>query len=240
MSTHIHDDLPLLLTGEADQATVDAVAAHLRECEDCQEELISALVAHASLSSAARFAPDLAFPAMAAAPRPSEPAAELPDLSAMFAQVRDEADTRAGVAAGPRRRRSRWLVAAAVVGLAAAGGGIVIAQQSDHGPSASTVALAAFGRGTTPATAKIVGGDEMRLDASSLPKLAQGKRYEVWLTDAAREHMQPLGWVAADGRSDLPVPADLMSRFSAIEVSVQNVNAPYLYSGVSVLRGSYR
>jgi hypothetical protein len=70
--------------------------------------------------------------------------------------------------------------------------------------------------------------------------LAQGKRYEVWLTDAAREHMQPLGWVAADGRSDLPVPADLMSRFSAIEVSVQNVNAPYLYSGVSVLRGSYR
>jgi hypothetical protein len=59
MSTHIFDELPLLLTGEADRATVALAADHLRECEDCQQELVSALIAHASLSSAARFAPEL-------------------------------------------------------------------------------------------------------------------------------------------------------------------------------------
>ena len=76
--------------------------------------------------------------------------------------------------------------------------------------------------------------------ATSLPSLPQGKRYEVWLTDAERKHLQPLGWVGTNGKTDLTVPPDLMNQFSAVEVSVQDVNAPYQFSGVSVLRGTYR
>jgi predicted anti-sigma-YlaC factor YlaD len=62
MSTHLHDELPLLLSGEADRATVATAAAHLRECVDCRDELISALTAHAALSSAARVPPTIAAP----------------------------------------------------------------------------------------------------------------------------------------------------------------------------------
>jgi len=234
MSAHIYDEMPPLLSGEADRATVETAAAHLRGCEDCLQELISALVAHASLSSAARFAPESTRPLLAAPPADEAPG-DLPDLSSMFTRVREEAS-----APARSRWRTGWLVAATVAGLAVGGGAVTLAEHVGSGPSARTVALAAFDRGRTSATAKIVGRDELRLDATSLPSLPQGKRYEVWLTDSARQHMQPLGWVGTNGRSDLTVPPDLMNQFSALEVSVQDLNAPYQYSGVSVLRGSYR
>ena len=80
----------------------------------------------------------------------------------------------------------------------------------------------------------------MKLDAASLPQLDSAHRYEVWLTNAARTRMQPLGWVAPDGTAQLTVPPSLMASYSAIEVSVQQVDAAsYSYSGTSVLRGSY-
>jgi hypothetical protein len=80
----------------------------------------------------------------------------------------------------------------------------------------------------------------MVLDAASLPKLDPEHRYEVWLTNKARSQMQPIGWIGTDGEATLTVPANLMSRYSAIEVSVQDVDAAtYTYSGKSVLRGSY-
>ena len=79
----------------------------------------------------------------------------------------------------------------------------------------------------------------MRIDAASLPKL-NGKRYEVWLTNAARTRMQPVGWLGANGTAALTVPPDLLKRFTDIEVSVQPVDAStYDYSGTSVLRGDY-
>jgi anti-sigma-K factor RskA len=158
----------------------------------------------------------------------------------MFAQIRHESDANSSSATRTRRWRASWVAAAAVIGIAAGGGAVFAAEHIGNGSSAQAVALAAYDQGTRPASAKIVGGDEMKLDATALPALPQGKRYEVWLTDAARQHMQPLGWVGTNGRSDLTVPGDLMNRFSAIEVSVQDVTAPYQYSGVSVLRGSYR
>jgi hypothetical protein len=243
MSTHIHDELPLLLSGEASRDTVYAAVTHLRECEDCRDELITALLAHAALSSAARITPSSAPARVPDQPPPKPPAEsvpDLPDLSSMFAQIRHEVDTDASSATTRARRwRASWVAAAAVAGIAVGGGAVVAAEHLGNGPSSQAVALAAYDQGTRPASAKIVGGDEMKLDATALPSPPQGKRYEVWLTDAARQHMQPLGWVGSNGRSTLTVPADLMNRFSAIEVSVQDVNAPYQYSGVSVLRGSY-
>ncbi len=56
---HIDEEMWAILRGEADRVTMIAAAAHLRRCEDCVQELISVLVAHAGLASAVRFAPDL-------------------------------------------------------------------------------------------------------------------------------------------------------------------------------------
>ena len=233
MSDHVFDELPSLLRGEADRATLDSAAAHLRQCEDCRDELVSSLVAHASLSSAARFAPD------AGAEVPESPAADrpLPDLSELFDRVHAEAATRPGRV----RSRRTWAVAAAVaIGVAAGGGAVVLAQHvTRSSPSARTIALAPYDRGATPAEATLVGRQEMKLNAASLPAPGAGKLYEVWLTNGARTSMHPLGWIGADGKGDFTVPANLMSSYTNVEVSVQAINAPYEYSGTSVLRGTY-
>jgi predicted anti-sigma-YlaC factor YlaD len=226
MTEHIHEDLPQLLRGEADRPMVLAAAAHLRECEDCRQELISATVAHASLSSAARFAPvTVTEPA---------PPAQLPDLSAVFAQAREEAE-----APAPRRRPS-WLypVAAAAVGLGVGVGATAIAVNSGSSPSARTVQLAAFGHGSESASARVIGGDQMRLDAAALPSAGTGKLYEVWLTNGARTQMYAVGSLGTDRKGSFTVPSDLMSEYTAIEVSVQPITTSS-YSGVSVLRGNY-
>jgi hypothetical protein len=237
MSTHVTDDLPRLLTGEAPREVVLDAAAHLRTCVDCQQELVSAVVAHASLTSAQRFAPEVVNnPAGPSRDAEGNAAAPLPDLSAIFAQVREEA-------ASPSRRsvsrRTRYLLGAAAAAVVVGGGATaIVATTGNDTTSGQTVQLSAFQSGTTDAKATL-SGSEMRIDASSLPRLS-GKGYEVWLTDSGRTSMKPIGWIGTDGKATLSVPADLMRKYSDIEVSVQDVNAPsYLYSNVSVLRGEY-
>jgi anti-sigma-K factor RskA len=246
MTAHIANDLPRLLTGEARRDEVLTAAEHLRSCVDCQQELVSAVVAHASLTSAARFAPEIVSGLtddlfVESEPNAPEPATsdELPDLSAVFAQVRKEAEQHSD-------RGSRWkyaLIGAAAT-VAIGGGATAIYVAATNGSSTPTtvtrtVALAAYDKGRTSAIATMQDGDQMRVDAASLPRLT-GKRYEVWLTNAARTQMQPVGWLGADGTAALTVPADLLSRFSDIEVSVQPLDAKtYDYSGTSVLRGGY-
>lgn len=252
MSDHISDELPRLLTGEADRDTVLAAAEHLRTCVDCQHELISAVVAHASLTSAQRFAseivsglpPGLFTDRSDDAPAASEPdravqerlGPALPDLSATFARVRAEA------ARSARPSHRRYLVAAAAAAVVIGGGAAVYVGMSDQGSHTNpsrTVRLAAFGVGTSPATATVTDTGTMKIDASALPHVA-GRRYEVWLTNRARTAMQPVGWLGPDGTASMTVPTDLMNRFSDIEVSVQPVAAnSYDYSGTSVLRGNY-
>ena len=36
MTAHVQDELPGLLTGDADPATIEAVSQHLHECEQCR------------------------------------------------------------------------------------------------------------------------------------------------------------------------------------------------------------
>ncbi len=247
MSTpHIADELPRLLTGEAGRPEVMAAAAHLRDCVDCQQELVSAVVAHASLRSAERFAPELlAWQAdkLLGEPVPTvspDEAEALPDLSAMFAQARAEAET-ADRRGRPRVGRPRLVVAAAVTGLLVGAGAVGLTTQiGGSGPSGSPVRLAAYDVGTHAASARL-STSTLTIDASSLPPLDAQHRYEVWLTNSARTQMQPVGWIGTNGKAELTVPSDLANSFDAIEVSVQKVNAPtYDYSGTSVLRGIYR
>jgi hypothetical protein len=247
MTDHISEELPRLLTGEAPRDVVQAAGAHLRTCADCQQELVSAVVAHASLTSAKRFAPEVITPrgvapaanANANATAAADPV-PLPDLSAVFAQVRDEAEHER-----PARRRSRrplYAVAAVAAGVVVGTAGTALVHNlADNPPAGRSVALAAFDTGTTTAKVTVEDNGQMRVDAASLPRLDARHRYEVWLTDRARRHMQPIGWIAPSGKATLTVPTNLMSNYSDIEVSVQRVDAPsYDYSGTSVLRGSYR
>lgn len=267
MTGHISEELPLLLTGEASRDAVMDAATHLRGCEDCQQELVSAVVAHASLTSAHRFAPEIVARSFelplhdSAVSDDSGEGDALPDLSSIFAQVREEA---AGPSAGDQapeqsdddrpaslhrarvRRfspRTGLAVAAAAAGIVIGAGSVAVVSNVGGSGSSGTsvsVALSAYDKGTAPAKATVTDSGRMTLDASALPSLDAAHRYEVWLTNDARTQMQPIGWIGNDGKAELTVPSTLMSRYSDIEVSVQRVDAPtYTYSGTSVLRGGY-
>ncbi len=239
---HVADELPRLLSGDASRAAVHAAAAHLRGCADCQQELVAAVTAHAALTSARRFAAEVvaeavAHPADDPADGPGEapPPEVLPELGPVLERARAEAARGAG-----RSRRRVLAIAAAVVVLAGAGTGIGLAVSgSGAGSAARQVALAPYAEGRQPASVRMVGGDRMEIDATALPRLTDGRRYEVWLTDARRTRMAAVGFIAPDNTADLTVPGTLLARFSDVEVSVQNVEQAG-YSGVSVLRGSYR
>jgi hypothetical protein len=248
MTAHISDELPRLLTGEAPHDVVLSAAEHLRRCPDCQEELVSALVSHASLTSAHRFAPEvLAYDATASFRSADDEQAALPDLSAIFEQARAEANSpktkarakaRSAVAPG---KRGRYLIAASVAAVLVGGGAATVAltENTSSSPASHNVALAAYDVGHVPASATIRSDGEMTIDATSLPHLT-GQRYEVWLTDARRTSMKPVGWIGSNGKATLTVPSDLMGTYSYIEVSRQKVSSPdYTYSDVSVLRGKY-
>jgi anti-sigma-K factor RskA/putative zinc finger protein len=232
--THIVEDLPLLLSGEASRAQTQAAAAHLRECDDCRQELVNAVVAHAALTSAQRFAPEL----LAAVRDDTGAGAALPALPAFDA-------VRAAIVAEPSRPDTarQWrrgvLVAAAAVIVAGGGTALGLGLSGGTHPATRTVALKAFGIGHGTGQVRM-SGEKMSVDAATLPKLDTEHRYEVWLTNGARTRMQPVGWIGSNGTATLTVPPDLASSFGAVEVSVQSVDAPsYDYSGTSVLRGSY-
>lgn len=261
MTAHIVNDLPRMLTGEATRDEVLTGAAHLRQCIDCQQELVSAVVAHASLTSAQRFAPEVVsgigddfftgpgddgdggddpdnphLEDETVSGQPERPTPPLPDLSAVFSQVRKEA----GAPQPTRHPRRGYLIAAAAAVVILGGGAALYAATSgsDSGTSTNTIELAAYDKGTTRASATL-SGDHLKIDAAALPEMS-GERYEVWLTNSGRTEMQPIGWLGPDGTASMTVPSDLLQRFSDIEVSVQSIQAKdYAYSGTSVLRGDY-
>jgi hypothetical protein len=270
VNEHVFDELPLLLTGEADRATVTAVTLHLRECDDCRDELIAALAGHAALMSAAKYAPDLialvdtgSSVATNDTDRPGPPASRVsPDLSAVFAEIRAEVDRGAGrddreQTSGPRHRpriddqptakpsgrpargRRLWLAAAAAVVVVGGGGGAYLAQSGGSSTPTRPLALSAYDQGTSAASAQLIGDNKMSLDASSLPQLSAGNYYEVWLTNAGRTAMAPVGVLDADRKATITVPASEMADYAAVEVSVQKTAGIGSYSGHSVLRGSY-
>lgn len=242
MNAHISDELPRLLTGDATRDVVLAASAHLRVCPDCQQELVSAVVAHASLTSAHRFAPEIVARGsdLLGGDEPDEadlPA--LPDMSHMFEKVRSEAATSTHRRrTAPRRHRLLAVAAAAAV---LAGGGITYAVTSDSGTTqvaGRQVTLNAFGVGRKPATVTIVGDSQLKVNAKALPQLDKQHRYEVWLTDRARTKMQSVGFIDNGNTADIRVPSNVMSHYKAIEVSLQNIDQD-TYSGTSVLRGTY-
>ena len=233
MSAHITDELPRLLTGEADRDAVLAAAEHLRGCADCQQELVSAVVAHASLMSARRFAPELMQHPKASEDRATPPPAHpLPDLSGLFAKVNEESERHRG------RRTSPRVLAAVAAAVVVVGGGVAagVIATSSNGPATRSIALVGADRAV--ATATLIGSDHMRIDATSLPKLAPGHQYEVWLTSPGGSGPLAVGWIAGDRHADIQVPAPLMGAYQEIAVSVQGLHQTQ-FSGDVVARGNY-
>jgi anti-sigma-K factor RskA len=233
VSQHISDDLPRLLTGDATRDETLAAAEHLRGCPDCQQELVSAVVAHASLTSAHRFAPRSA--AVDELRTESAPAA-LPDMSAMFAQIREEAATQAQ----PAGKRRRLLIAVAAAAVVATAAGVTIAETVGPSPShsvAQTLLLRPVPAHPDASAKVTIAGDRMHLDATSLPQLDADHQYEVWLVaDAAG--LRPLGYIGHDRTADLTVPASVMAQYTSVAISVQR-NNQVSFSGDVVVRGTY-
>ena len=239
MSSHISDELPRLLTGDANREVVMAAAEHLRTCPDCQQDLVSAVVAHAALTSAHRFAPEIVAndsddETLVVDDEPAP--VPLPDMSTVFAQAHQDAAT----PAAPARNRKRLVAVAAAAAVIVGGGGTVAALEFGSGSTdPQQVALKAFPDTNDGAHAKVLIDDgKLRVDASSLPKLDSKHVYELWVTDRERKNMSPVG-TFANTKAELTVEHKVLSQFNDFEVSVQKINEINDYSGKSVVRGQY-
>ncbi|WP_375490412.1 anti-sigma factor domain-containing protein [uncultured Jatrophihabitans sp.] len=238
MNNHVSDDLPRLLTGDADRDVVLAAAEHLRTCPDCQQDLVSAVVAHAALTSAHRFAPEIVAHDTEDLTSAADDEPPLPDLSSMFARVHDEARDDAAPAARHNRRR---LVAVAAAAAVIVGGGSTIAALELGGSAsdARSVALSAYPEGTSSARANVqIQDSKLKVDATALPKLDAQHVYELWVTDRDRKNMSPVG-TFGNGRAELTVARNVLAQYNDFEVSVQPSNEIKDYSGHSVVRGEY-
>lgn len=235
MTAHISEELPRLLTGEASRAEILEAAAHLRTCADCQQELVSAVVAHASLTSAQRFAPEIMSRDAAAADEEDGVGALpvlLPDLSSVFTKVREDA------ASAKQRANRRKLVAGLAAAAVVAGGtaAAVTLTSGSSGPPKRTVALKPVGPGRAGATATLIGTDHMRIDATALPALDARHHYEVWLTRGRT--MQAVGFIGPEQTADITVPTSVMLSYHDIAVSVQGIHQTQ-FSGHVVVAGDY-
>ncbi len=242
MSEHISDELPRLLTGDANRDEVIAAADHLRTCPDCQQDLVSAVVAHAALTSAHRFAPEIVSGETDDETTAVDDAVvtPLPDLSSVFAQARDDAARPARPASAARHRRR--LIAVAAAAAVVVGGGATIAgvELSSSNSSTRSVALEPFLQGRTQdahATVTIDDG-KLRVDATKLPKLNSTHVYELWVTDSDRRNMSPVGTFSG-GTAQLTADHKVLSQYNDFEVSVQKIDQISRYSGISMVRGQY-
>ena len=234
---HVFDDLPMLLTGDATRDVVMAAATHLRSCPDCQQELVSAVVAHASLTSAHRFAPEILASDQPLHPQHAGDAGPLPDMSGLFAQARQDAEVKAAEP-GRRHRRRRGAVAAAAA--VVVGGGVTYGVTQLGPDDSSTRSVSLEGDlGARDAKVQLIDGGRMRLDASSLPKLGTKQQYEVWLTSKDFDRKQSIGFIDDGTRTaEFAVPQKVMSQYNDIAVSVQGIHETQ-FSGKVVLHGRY-
>lgn len=237
---HVTDELPALLAGECSRAQTLAVAAHLRSCRPCQEELVSIAVAAGTLRAAARAeqAPPSALPP---SPVPGSldekrsPVAPVPDTPEWLRRI-----PRRGPAGWETRRRILALAAAVVViaGAVAAGLGL-----SASGPAVTNRAALhpltapAAARGAVTVTAAS-GARQVQVSTDGLPAPGRGHFYEVWLLDPVTLKMMPMGALAPSGQATFGVATGLMAGYSAVDISLQANNGNPAHSAVSVLRGT--
>ncbi|QCW49560.1 anti-sigma factor [Nocardioides dongxiaopingii] len=225
-----HADLVGLVRGELGTAEVLDASDHLATCTECRGDLVDTVVGHALLARSAR--------TEEAAGRPlGEPALPAPTLPAPA--PRD--------ASWLRRTSPRALLAAAVVVLVVAVGSVVALTvgRSDPGvPTARVVSLAPI---TDAATNAVPGEARIRRDGRTaeltivtdgLPVAGGGEFYQAWLLDPDTNKMLALGPLSG-GTSRFQVDDDLLTAYSAVDVSLEADDGDPQHAATSVLRGSY-
>jgi hypothetical protein len=233
---HVGEELPLLLGGELGRERWGEVVGHLRDCPRCQTELVEATGAHAALTAARRVL-DPPVPRPAGHPPADEPV-EMPPL----------------VMRRTGRRDLLVGLAAAVVAVAIALGGVALTGGRfgpASGPRATAAqharlvpVVAASGSAPAPSAAGVVsmsGSGEvvMKIRVTGLPSAAAGHFYYAWLLDPSTNKMLPVGVVDAGGTSTFDLGADLVKRYTAVDISLQADDGDPQHSPVSVLRASY-
>jgi anti-sigma factor RsiW len=227
MSEHPYEELPSLLFGELDRAGVTRVSDHLAGCEDCRRELALLAAASASLRATARHA---------------EPVSEAGGL--VRGPTPDPVP--AGAAgrsprSGRRRRPLLGLAAALVVAVVAAA---VLWAVGPLRPGGAERTVPLAGIGAVPASGRAsmagTGGDRrMTVTATDLPTLGPGQFYEVWLLDPAAGTVFPVGVLPADGRARFTLPASVVGRYQAVDISLEADDGDPAHSRHSLLRGRY-
>ncbi|MBV9794680.1 MAG: anti-sigma factor [Actinobacteria bacterium] len=247
---HIADELPALLAGELTREQTLAVAAHLRRCPECQEELVSMVVAAGTLRAAARAEQAPAawpgFPPLASTPPSSAPVLENPE-NVPPETVPASPDWLRRI---PRRGPARWsprqrlvALAAAVViaaGAVAAGLGLSASGPPVLNQAALRPLQAPAGASGAVTVTAASGARQVQVTTADLPDPGQGHFYEVWLLDPATLKMMPMGALAPSGQTTFAVAAGLMAGYSAVDISLQANNGNPAHSAVSVLRGTLR
>ena len=218
MSDHVFDELPALLAGELSRDETAATVAHLRSCEECRHELVAAAAAAAALRSAARHAPvEVQTPAPVPTALPS---------------------------AGGRLPSRRWAVGSAVAAAVAvvAIAAFLVVGRGDGGTPPQRVALEPVAAGTAAGdvTMRADGGSTAMTVSTSGLRRPQHGYYEVWLLDPATNKMLPVGVLPPSGGSTYDLPASVIGRYSAVDVSLEPDDGNPAHSTDSVLRGTYR
>jgi hypothetical protein len=229
MSEHPYDDLPGLLFGELNRAQVTAVSDHLATCDDCRRELAVLAATSASLRATARNAQMLpeAVPGVAAAE--GTPA------------VQPHRVDRGTARPGRRRRPLIGLAAALALALVAAAVLLWTGPLRPDRPG-GTVPLAGVGAVAASGQASMAGDDgdrRMTVTTDDLPALRPGQYYEVWLLDPNAGTVFPVGVLPPDGGARFTLPASVVGRYQAIDVSLEADDGDPTHSKHSLLRGRY-
>ncbi len=236
-SAHVGDELPALLAGDCDRAQTLAVAAHLRTCPPCRDELVSVALATGTLRAAARAERDVLAPAGPVSPAvvpadgPADGPAATPDWLTSGLRSRRRLGGRRRLALAAASVIILAGAAAAAIGLSASGTPVV-ARAALH----PLQAPASAGADITVTSSS--GGRLMAVRTHGLPAPGRQHFYEVWLLDPVTLKMMPMGTLPPSGQASYGVSASLMAGYSAVDISLQANNGNPAHSAVSVLRGS--
>jgi anti-sigma factor RsiW len=252
-------DFMALLRGELDRIDLEQLTDHLRSCESCRVELVDAAQVHGSLTAAGRLlrlpAPRSASPSVAAPTIDLRdgPPGQLPSLRPV-ARRRRSSRSRGGFSRG-------GLTLVAACAIAATSAAVVLWPRGTAptrpiaAPAARSVALTplpvepagfagASGKVTmaaTPPTATPTSaGTRTAMDiAVTLRPPVSGSFYYAWLFDPKSKKMLPLGVVSADNHVRVTIPADLIKRYTVVDISLEKDDGNAVHSATSVLRGTY-
>ncbi|KQX65754.1 anti-sigma factor domain-containing protein [Angustibacter sp. Root456] len=228
------DELTGLLRGELSREELAVAVERLRGSGDARLALVDTVAAHAALTAAAR---TLRSPLRVSGP-PAGAEAALPPLEL------------------PRRslRRPRWVAAAvAAVVVLGAGVGTVVGWRGLSGtparPPAAVRSVTLQPVSAATASGEVTMADEpaseavprtrMQITTSGLAPAGPGRFYYAWLFDPQTNKMLPLGLVSAGGANQFEVSDDIVARYHAVDISLQDDNGDPRHSATSVLRATY-